>query len=97
MSLKLPGIGMPVDSYSYQIATSANIVNVIIDYQAGSKNGTVTFELRTDPQFKTTEAIVNKVKEDLEMGHSRKRVEIREYKERMYIYINFDQFTGNMK
>lgn len=97
MSLKLPGIGKTVDSYSYQIIKGTDTVRVIIDYQAGAKNGTVTFELRTDPQFKTTEAIVNKVKEDLEMGHSRKRVEIREYKERMYIYINFDQFTGNMK
>ena len=71
-------------------------VDVMIDYQTEVRNGTISFNLRPDMRFETVEAIKNKVTEDLEMGHSRKRVEIREDKKRMYNYINFDQFTGNL-
>ena len=97
MSLKLPGIGKTVDSYSYQIIKGTDTVRVIIDYQAGSKQGTQIFNLRTDPRFETTKAIEDKVKEYLEMGHGRHKVEIREDKPRVYIEINFDKFTGNLE
>lgn len=101
MSLKLPGIGKKIDSYSYCVAIdNVDDINVLIkftvkNYYGVSVKKNKIIEIHTDLRWKQGELIVEMIQAALNDGLvNNKKIVIKEDKNRYYIWINDMQFTG---
>lgn len=101
MSIKLPGIGKKIDQYNYCVALdNKNDVCINIKYEKENSYKVVNkeqkaFEIRTDTRWPDANNIVEVIKKHLGDGLKGQNVVIREDKQRMYLWFDMDQFTGN--
>lgn len=101
MSIKIPGVGKKIDEYSYCVALdNKNDVCINIKYEKKNHYNAIlqvqkAYEIRSDIRWPDVEKIVEVIKGHLEEGLNGKSVKITEDKERMYLWFDSDQFTGN--
>lgn len=101
MSIKIPGVGKKIDKYNYSVELdNKNDVCINIKYEKVNaynvmKKEQKSFEIKTDTRWADANKIVEVIKKHLENGLEVKNVKITEDKQRMYLWIDGDQFTGN--
>lgn len=99
--LKLPGIGTKLTTFSYTTNINNNILEVEINFQTTDKHGNTinrmqNYELFADDRHPSLNTIRNDIDMKLTNALGYKNCVIKLYEERVYVYIDSNQYSGRL-